>query len=178
MLVKEKQSQIFHAAVKVKKHMQHYSCSMSVCDNPSCTCNDIGLNFSPLAVEKKPSSETSVLYFEINLKKKRLLSSWRKNATSKEIDFARTVMDQMNADDFDLLHKEFIEYKRQISETVDLKTVQFMYDVENIQRSGKMLFYSDIFPYIPEFTVNISGIEYVVVDDYCVMSDCDCTTVG
>jgi hypothetical protein len=77
--------------------------------------------------------------------------------------------------DFDLLGRLHFMIKRHETEHAKSAEIQAQFDFDEIERSSMMQTYNDILPFAETMQVVVDGIEYVVLDQYCVKPGCGCT---
>lgn len=83
----------------------------------------------------------------------------------------------MEPADFDLLRHIHFMIKSRETELAKPTEIKAHFDFQEIERSSLMQTYNDILPFAETMSVVVDGIEYVILDQYCVRPGCRCKDV-
>jgi hypothetical protein len=173
VLTREKKANKLSVTLQNNDLVETYECTLSFCQNPTCTCGIITLDIVPVQ-DKECAEETEALSFDIDLYKKSLVEDKKINVRQKELELARRFIDQLEEEDFYLMYQIYYGYKHKITEESppDGIDVNFAYDeVED----GLMFSYNEILPYGDTLQVTLNGMSCIIDDHYCLKPNCSCT---
>jgi len=162
------------ATMQTMSGKKQFNCSFQACPNPICTCRTLTITFIPLDVI--PDNEPHPV--EIDLPKKKLVDSFKKSASKENLNFAKTVLSQMNADDFLVLHFQHHRIKNEFTKNVDIDTVEAFFDYDSVEEHSELYAYTDVFPFATALDFETGEGKFFVIDQYCLREDCKCTTVS
>jgi hypothetical protein len=150
-----------------------YDCSIRVCDNPLCQCNEIfvDLEENP-AAHDKGSHGQNILYLGVGITEKTLLED---RIPPTHLTFARKIHEQLSDEDYVLLWEEYYLRKLASTENADFSSLQVAFPMEDIEQNSLMIAYKNLLPYAQDIKITVDGKSYYVIDLYCVKSDCRCT---
>jgi hypothetical protein len=156
--------------------VEEFDCVADTCRNPACRCQTVTVVFRACApgIPAQPAPERKV---GVDIGTRTIDARFRKSAAQSDIAFAVTLLAAMEPADFDLLGKLHFMIKRYETEHAKLAEIQAQFDFEEVERSSVMQTYNDILPFAETMQVVVDGIEYVVLDQYCVKPRCGCTDV-
>ncbi|WP_230391687.1 MULTISPECIES: SEC-C metal-binding domain-containing protein [unclassified Oceanispirochaeta] len=83
----------------------------NVCDNPSCSCQDLGMAIYNYPGEGEPLSSPPVYTFVIDLASRSIQTGYQSNPES--LDFAGSFLDHSATDHWDLYNQAFIYLKEE-----------------------------------------------------------------
>ncbi len=164
VLTREKKANKLSVTLQNNDLVETYECTLSFCQNPTCTCGIITLDIVPVQ-DKECAEETEALSFDIDLYKKSLVEDKKINVRQKELELARRFIDQLEEEDFYLMYQIYYGYKHKITEESppDGIDVNFAYDeVED----GLMFSYNEILPYGDTLQVTLNGMSCIIDDHY------------
>ncbi|MEI7870273.1 MAG: SEC-C metal-binding domain-containing protein [Candidatus Methylumidiphilus sp.] len=152
---------------------QYYDCSITVCRNPLCQCNEIFVSLTPHLLEDgKQNDSRGAWMLDVNIIERSLVE---REYSSAELSFARKVHEWLHEEDYQLLWGEYYAHKLKYTETADLSTLQAEFPVEDIEYNSVMVSYADVLPYARKIIITINDNRYLVEDLYCVKNKCPCT---
>ena len=158
-----------------------FRCVPSICGNPTCTCQSVELTFVDPELESVSSKGADSLdkpkqpRTSIDLQTNRMTAEFRRTASKDDIEFGELLIAKMGPDDFNLLGQLFYTYKNRYTEeatpdTIDphfdfdeIETLKHVADIAAAQRRGDRL------------ALTIDGATYIILDQHCVRTGCDCT---
>ena len=151
---------------------QTYDCSIIVCSNPTCECNEafIDLTLKPIA-DGGYNTHLKTWRVGVNIIDKSLVES----GTPAELSFARGVHGLLRDEDYQLLWQEYARVKFIDTENADFDTLQVDFPMKDIEQNSTMIGYHDVLPYARHLSLEINHIRYFVEDLYCVKNNCQCT---
>ena len=162
------------AIVQTRTGEQEFTCSLTVCPSPTCTCQTLAITLIPLVQtpEKEPAS------FEFDFKLNGLSKTFKKTASKESLKFAKTVIFQMKEPDFVLLANLFFSIKNDQTETTATDTSYFPFNYSDVEYESFCYGYKSVFPFAMEFSFNIEDKSFFITDQYCIQDGCDCAKVS
>jgi len=146
---------------------------LDICDNPICHCEDMTLELYESENKKTVSPKHRI---SINALEKKAVKLMGKNPTSKEdFQLAKSFAKNLSEKDWQKIRDFFLGFKRKITESKPITKIRVSFPEKKIERDGLMMGYHQIFPYSEELRFELDGIEYLLDDQYCLCSTCDCT---
>ncbi len=154
--------------------VEEFDCVADTCRNPVCRCSTMTVTLRALApgVLSKLAPERKV---SVDLGTRTIDGAFREAASQSDIAFAEVLLAAMEPSDFELLGRLHFMIKSQETELAKPSEIKANFDFDEIERSSIMPTYNDILPYAETMQVVACGIEYAVLDQYCVRSGCTCT---
>ena len=156
-----------------------FDCVPDTCRNPACRCLTMTVTFRARTLDDParpvPSSEPTV---GVDLGTRMLDGKFRNSTSPSDLAFAEDVLAAMEPADFDLLRHIHFMIKSRETELAKPTEIKAQFDFQEIERSSVMQTYNDILPFAETMNVVVDGIEYVVLDQYCVRPGCRCKDVG
>ncbi|MEW6221524.1 MAG: SEC-C metal-binding domain-containing protein [Thermodesulfobacteriota bacterium] len=152
-----------------------YGVSFDVCANPACACNTVDMILTPVADDHKTGQRIPARLVPIDLKGKKVADKGDVAKRGPERDFAKSVVKQMDDDDFRSLALYYLAVKQRRTETARPEDVDAWFEYEEIEEKGLLTAYRDILPYADPLLVTLSNERCVVLDLYCLRSSCLCT---
>ena len=150
-----------------------YKFKLSVCANPSCNCRVITFNLLPESETKNNDFiKEAPFSFELSVYKRSIFDKGDTSITAKK--FAKSFIKEFNKDNWDVLTKFYIGFKRAITENLDINSVDFPFPYESIEKDFLMVGYYGILPYAKEIIITIDNSKLLLDDQYCVNSSCKC----
>ena len=156
--------------------VKEYDCVTDTCRNPACRCQTVTISFRARrsVVPAQPEPERKVA---LDLGTRTVDDTFRKGASQPDIAFAEALLAAMEPADFELLDRLHFSIKRRETEQAKPAEILAQFDFDEIERSSIMQAYNDILPFAETMQVVVDGIEYVVLDQYCVKPGCGCSDV-
>ena len=155
-----------------------FDCVPDTCRNPACRCLTMTVTFRARTLDDParpaPSSEPTV---GVDLGTRMLDGKFRISASPSDLAFAEGLLGAMEPADFDLLRHIHFMIKSRETELAKPTEIKAQFDFQEIERSSVMQTYNDILPFAETMSVVVDGIEYVVLDQYCVRPGCRCKDV-
>jgi hypothetical protein len=152
---------------------QYYDCSITVCRNPLCQCNEIFVSLIPHIVEDgKQNDSRGARMLGVNIIERSFVE---REYSSEELHFARKVNEWLQEDDYQLLWKMYYLCKLESTETADFDALVVDFPMEDIEQNSTMIGYRDVIPYARRIMLTIDGKRYFVEDLHCVKNNCQCT---
>ena len=155
-----------------------FDCIPDTCRNPACRCLTMTVTFRARTLDDParpvPSSEPTV---GVDLGTRMLDGKFRTSASPSDLAFAEDLLAAMEPADFDLLRHIHFMIKSRETELAKPTEIKAQFDFQEIERSSVMQTYNDILPFAETMNVVVDGIEYVVLDQYCVRPGCRCKDV-
>ena len=153
--------------------VEEYDCVADTCRNPACRCKTVTVGFRARA-SAVPAQTTPERKVGVDLGTRTVDGNFRKGASHSDIAFAGALLAAMEPADFELLDRLHFIIKRRETEQAKPAEIQAQFDFDEIERSSIMQTYNDILPFAETMQVAVHGIEYVVLDQYCVKPGCGC----
>ncbi len=162
-----------NATVRTATGKKKFHCSLSACPSPTCTCQTLTINFTPMAQpEKEPLS------FEIDFKREGLSKTFKKSESKESLKFAKTVLSQMKESDFVLLANLFSFIKNDQIESSATDTSYFPFDYADVESKRLCYGYKSVFPFAIPLYFEIDEKTFFITDQYCVRENCGCTKIS
>lgn len=159
--------------------IEEFDCGLTTCPNPVCTCETVTIGFlarsEDVSSRSRPAPARKV---ELDIGARAIDDSFRKTAARYDITFAKILLAAMTPDDFDLLSGLHYGSKRRATDRAKPSEIKAHFDFDAIERDAVMQTYNDILPFAEMLQIVINGIGYVVLDQYCLRTGCDCTEVS
>ena len=155
-----------------------YTCDISACKDPVCTCEVVCLGLRPAvggAEEKGRSGRRDV---EIDLAGKGLGYREPSEVRKADLAFAEMFLSQLSDRDFQILQRRYFEYKNAMTEAASPSDILGPFDYDAVESGGMMCAYNDILPYGDQLSFRIDGQQCVALDHYCVVPECSCSDVN
>jgi hypothetical protein len=172
----DEQTRRLVASVPRGDGVEEFDCVADTCRNPACRCQTVTVAFRARApgvpAQPTPPPERKV---GVDISTRTIDATFRKSAAQSDIAFAETLLAAMKPADFDLLGRLHFMIKRHETEHAKPAEIHAQFDFDEIERSSMMQTYNDILPFAETMQVVVDGIEYVVLDQYCVKPRCGCT---
>ena len=146
-----------------------YDCAVGACPNPACRCRTTTVTMRPRA----PDGATR--HVGVDLDAVAIDEHFRNRSPPEDVAFAERVVAAMDAADFELLSTIHAGLKNRICEEAKPSEINAKFDFDAIEQSGILQAYTDVLPFGDTFRVNVGGVEYLVLDLYCVRPGCRCT---
>jgi hypothetical protein len=165
------------ASVPAGDSVESFDCVAQACRNPACRCRTVTVTFRAGAEPGVPetAAPTPVRKVGLDISARSIDATFRKNAAHADLAFAEVLLAAMEPVDFDRLAELHYMIKRHESEHAKPAEIQVQFDFDEIERSSIMQTYNDILPFAETIQVVVDGLEYVVLDQYCVKQRCGCT---
>ena len=164
------------ASVPAGDSAETFDCVAQTCRNPACRCRTVTVTFracTPGVPETAvPTPERKV---GLDIGARSINATFRKSAAQSDLAFAEALLAAMEPADFDRLAELHYMIKRHESEHAKPAEIQVQFDFDEIERSSMMQTYNDILPFAETIQVVVDGVEYVVLDQYCVKHRCGCS---
>ena len=164
------------AGVPAGDGVETFDCVADICRNPACRCRTVTVTFRARATSvpatAAPMPERKV---GLDIGARSIDATFRKSAAQADLAFAEALLAAMEPADFDRLAGLHFMVKRHESEHAKPTEIQVQFDFDEIERSSIMQTYNDILPFAETIQVVVDGVEYVVLDQYCVKHRCGCT---
>jgi SEC-C motif len=161
------------ASVPKGDGVEEFDCVADTCRNPACRCQTVTVAFCPRALGL-PAQTTPERKVGLDTGTRTLDGTFRKGASRSDVAFAETLLAAMVPADFDLLGRLHFMIKRHETEQAKPAEIEAHFDFDEIERSSIMQTYNDVLPFAETMQVVVDGIEYVVLDQYCVRPRCGC----
>jgi hypothetical protein len=156
--------------------IDRYRCTLSVCSNPTCRCKRVYLTFvAQPPVAARGHGQKAKRNVTIDLDNDGMYPEFGETASQEDIAFSERLIGEMDAHDFRLLAQLHFTVKNQITEEAKPDTIDPPFDFTEIESSSQMQVYNDILPFGDRLLIAIDGVEYMLLDQHCVRTGCDCT---
>jgi hypothetical protein len=171
VFTRDKESKQLIARIHSQNGVEKFSCSLSACENPTCLCGEVNIDFSPVhkgSADHKTTPHTVVL----DVEHREIINE---KISKKDLYFAESVITQMEEEDFQLLHKLHFIFKNTITENAKIEDIDGLFDYQEIEMDGFMPAYNDVLPFGDQLQVTIHEEKYLVLDQYCLLPKCSCS---
>jgi hypothetical protein len=157
---------------------ENYTGKYLICKNPVCTCSVIEFVFTRSGQSGEDIAILERYRFGIDVTKRELSKEGRDEITSLDLNFATAFIKDLNDDDWKSLEGLFHGYKTFITENTTLEEIDAEFPMKDIEESGSMVGYYDIFPYARQIFIEVENEKYCVDDQYCVATKCHCKEIA
>jgi hypothetical protein len=164
------------ASVPADGGVEAFDCVAQACSNPACRCQTLTITFracapdAPATAAPKPDHKAV-----LDIGARSIDTTFIMSATQADLGFAEALLAAMEPADFDRLAELHYRIKRYETEHAKPAEIEVQFDFNAIERSSTMQTYNDILPFAETIQVVVDGVEYVVLDQYCVKHRCGCT---
>lgn len=153
-----------------------YSIYISIpCTDPSCNCGI--MEFKAIGLPEKGKGEKFHFYLSLETRKPPSDGIWQVQEPNN-INFSKAFVHELNESNWDELTSFYYAYKVQLTENLpsisDIK-IDFSPTESDIESKGSMIRYQEILPFAQDLTMSIQGKSYIIDDNYCISSRCNCT---
>ena len=145
-----------------------YHGEMRICPGPLCECEETHFTFS----EK---NSRKVFDFTLDLKNRELKISQEHITDADSLIFGEMFARELDEEKWKQLMNEYLSYKIQMTEHTDLKKIDAVFPLTDIEENQVLVGYYDILPYGQPIWIEIDIINYLIDDHYCVRPECKCT---
>jgi len=156
--------------------IEAFDCVAQACRNPACRCQTLTITFRPCAPDA-PATAAPKLDHKVvlDIGARSIDPTFIKIASQADLGFAEALLAAMEPADFNRLAELHYRIKRYETEHATPAEIEVQFDFNAIERSSTMQTYNDILPFAETIQVVVDGVEYVVLDQYCVKHRCGCT---
>ncbi|OHE57723.1 MAG: hypothetical protein A2Z47_01375 [Thermodesulfovibrio sp. RBG_19FT_COMBO_42_12] len=152
---------------------ESYSCRLSICSNPVCTCSVIGFDLSDGHINKDLTSPGRY-QFSIDVFNRNINKEGREDISPLDLEFATSFIQELNNDNWESLKELYLGHKTYVTENADLTEIDTEFPMDEIEESGIMVGYHEILPYGQQIVIDLDNEKYIVDDQYCVVTSCRC----
>ena len=153
---------------------ERYNADLSFCPNPICRCGHAELRlFRDLPGEKEES--VPEFRFDLDLME-RALATAKKEGKKYDRNIGQAFVEQMGEEDWQLLWEHYFAFKRKRTKETPDEELETYFSVAEIEASGATVGFQEILPFTDDLLVEVDGSQHLFDDQYCVRSDCNCTT--
>ena len=163
------------ARVPAGDGVEAFDCVAQTCSNPACRCRSVTFTLCARAPGDPAPVTTPERKVGLDIGSRSIDATFRTSAAQSDLAFAEALLAAMEPADFDRLAELHYMIKRHESEHAKPAEIQVQFDFDEIERSSIMQTYNDILPFAETIQVVVDGVEYVVLDQYCVKHRCGCT---
>jgi len=164
------------ASIQIGGICLNYDCSTLCCDNPVCNCGILYIEFLPRGHEDTVDA-TSPITVDFDVVGKTVGYKDKKKVPKEQLEFAKLLSARMDDQDFQLLGKYYLAYKKEQTESAALDEIEVEFDYAGVENEGMMYAYKDVLPYGDHLAVSFNGESCVFLDQYCLVPKCSCTDV-
>lgn len=157
---------------------ENYIGKYLICKNPVCTCSVIEIELTRSGQSGEDITRPQRYQFGIDVKKRELITEGRNKITPLDLNFASSFIKDLNDDDWESLGGLFHGYKILITENTPLEKIDAVFPMKDIEESGAMAGYYEIFPYARQIFIDVDNEKYCVDDQYCVATSCRCKDIA
>lgn len=163
------------ARVPAGDGVEAFDCVAQTCSNPACRCRSVTFTLCARAPGDPAPVTTPERKVVLDIGTRTIDETFRKSAAQSDLTFAEVLLAAMEPVDFDRLAELHYRIKRYETEHATPAEILVQFDFDEIERSSIMQTYNDILPFAETIQVVVDGVEYVVLDQYCVKHRCGCT---
>ena len=152
---------------------QKFRLTAQVCQNPTCQCESITLDVQPDA-DGSPSPATGVR-FEMDLRELEVSNLERLKSDRTTFGLARAIAAEIGAAEWNQLRVLYLTTKRRATENADPDHFEAVFPPELLLgEDATLVGYYEILPYATPTEFQLAGDRWLLDDQYCVRTDCDC----
>ena len=167
----------YRATLQEKGAETVYDVSFNVCPNPVCMCNVVTINLVPAPDDPRSERGAPVREVPVDLERHKLADEGAVRKRGPARDFAKSVLKQMDEEDFDLLLSQYYGTKQRQTETARPEDIDVWFEYEQIDNEGLLTAYKDVLPYADPLLGALKGEQFLIIDQYCLKNGCSCTSV-
>jgi len=149
------------------------------CTEPTCNCGIVKLKAKEMSEEKGGGGgggEEYNFYLDV-LNKKNPSDKIQDVKCAEDINFSKAFTKELNESNWGELNAFYYAYKILLPNNLptynDIE-IDFSPIETEIESTGAMVAYDEIFPLVQEITINFKEKTYIINDNFCVSSSCDC----
>ncbi len=162
-----------YVRIKNGKVIQEYRVQYHICPSPSCQCNELTLEFFPVAGSEAETHGKPARIINFDVVSRKVVRSKKKKSTRDNVRFGKKLLAQMDEDDTDFLAGLYFVYKRKVTLEARPEDIEGYFDFQEIEK-GLLTAYTDVLPYAEALQVKINSETVIVLDQYCLRSGCKC----
>ena len=167
----------YRANLQEKGTATVYDASLKVCPNPVCMCNVVTISLASVSGDPQTERAAPVHEVPVDLERQKLADEGAVRKRGPARDFAKSVLKQMDEEDFDLLLSQYYGTKHRQTETARPEEIDVSFEYEQIDNEGLLTAYKDILPYAGPLLDRSNGEQLMIIDQYCLKNGCSCTNV-
>ncbi len=157
---------------------ENYTGKYLICKNPVCSCSVIEFEFTRNGQSGEDLARPQRYQFGIDVLKREVRKEGRDKITPLDLHFATSFIKDLNDDDWESLEGIFHGFKAFITENTPLEKMDAVFPLKDIEESGSMVAYYEIFPYARQIFIDVDNERYCVDDQYCVATSCRCKDIA
>ena len=155
----------------------YYGVDRILCDDPTCACRTMLLMLHPVLDDEAPSP-TEIRKIALDLGERGVAAIPSVGEYFLDEELSQAFAAELSQEQWLELRRDLEAQKRELFEgTPDLTAFKVDFsDLEPaIAEESAMVGFDEVFPYAPPFELEIDGMPYFAVDQYCVRPSCRCT---
>lgn len=176
-LERKADTNLLTATVQTGEAQERYDCELTFCNNPACTCTTVEVTLltgeDTTLANKEPGSN---LFFRLDFDMK-AVNPDGEILEGRNKMYAHLFAKHLGDDGWELLSREYHDYKTRITETADLSTISTNFPTREIDNEGMMIEYREILPFGHQIIFPIENDQIYVLDQHCVKINCTCAIV-
>ena len=157
---------------------KNYAGKYLICKNPVCICSVIEFEFTRSGQSGEDNSMPERYQFGIDFTTRELRIEGIDEIAPLELNFATAFIKDLSEDNWKSLEGLFNRYKTYLTENTPLEEIDAEFPMEEIEESGVMVGYYEIFPYARQLFLEVENEKYCVDDQYCVVTSCTCNDIA
>ncbi|MCL7488002.1 MAG: SEC-C metal-binding domain-containing protein [Desulfobulbaceae bacterium] len=155
-----------------------YDVTFDVCANPTCTCNVVHINLTPIPDGHGMGEPAPTRTVPVDVERRKPADKGEVKKRGPARDFAKKLIKLMDEEDFQFLLTRYLAAKKHRTDTARPEDINAWFEYDKIEEEGLLTAYKDILPYAELFLVSLDGEECAVLDLYCLKNGCSCTETG
>ncbi|MBI4651312.1 hypothetical protein HY745_08535 [Candidatus Desantisbacteria bacterium] len=152
---------------------KQFSGELKICHNLSCNCGTIYFNL--INEQSKNNGEQKTHEFSIDVFQKNIDKDKVDDNSNFDIKFAKDFVKELKKEDWDFFHKLYTDYKIFCTKTTDIEKMETEFPMDEIEEDALNVGFYEILPFSENIIFEIDNKKFLIDDQYCVSSSCDCT---
>jgi len=153
-----------------------------VCVNPLCECTDITFFIKEIDETDNVIEPDRIDYnYTIDIFKRKVSKHWIDRINPESMVFANHFISELTNDSWEFFANCFFDHKRKLlsdSKIIDSLLADFSENEYSIEKENFMIGFAGVFPNVESMIFKYDDIDYLIDDQYCLASSCNCTNTG
>ncbi|MBN1904607.1 MAG: SEC-C domain-containing protein [Deltaproteobacteria bacterium] len=151
-----------------------YECTLTFCNNPVCTCGVITLDLVRIQ-DKDDTGKFEPFRVDIDIYNRSIADDSKGKVRQEDLQFAMMFLDQLDDDDYQFLNDIYCDHKHKITEKSLPEEIEAHFEYDEVEDKNLMHVYNGVLPYGDTLTINLNGMRFILLDQYCMKPGCPCT---
>lgn len=155
-----------------------YDCTCEICQSAVCPCREVTVVLTPASAAARTAWPTGAPIRVLVDPGMRCAIRGTDPDPASDWETSCAFASQFSDASWDWLWQTFAEVKAGAIETYDPKSDEVDFDIKRIEHEGLLIPFPAIFVHAPPILATMAGRTWMLDDQYCVRSSCQCTAVS